>query len=63
MGGSFLKERNEDCVENSYLFTNEGVEYVVGYGETHHESDDYDTYHEYLVVRRNGKIILKQERI
>ena len=63
MGGSVLKDNNDDSIENGYLFKNEGVEYVVGYRETHHDSEGYDTYHEYLIVYKDGKQILKQERL
>lgn len=48
VGGHVLKSNNDNSIENSYLFINEGVKYVVGYGETHHEPDGFDTYHEYL---------------
>ena len=58
-----MKDNNDDSIENCYLFKNEGVEYVVGYGETHHDSEGYDNYHEYLIVYKDGKQILKQERL
>ena len=62
MGGRFTPDE-EGITGGTYTFLNEGVEYTVGRIETPHESDDYDSYQEYLIVKRGNTILLKQERL
>ena len=63
MGGRMIKEDNYSHSEDIYLFTNEGVEYQIGRGEIHLDPEGDNDYDQYLIVSRNGKQILKQERI
>ena len=57
IGGTFDKEN--DC----YTFINDGVEYIVGYCEDEPISEDTFEQHKYLLVRKNGKTLLKEERL
>jgi hypothetical protein len=47
---------------NTYGFTNDGYEYVVGYSEDKPISEGLYEHHEFLLVRKNGKVVLKEER-
>lgn len=57
IGGTFDEEK--DC----YTFINDGVEYIVGYCEDKPISGGIFEHHEYLLVRKNGKTLLKEERV
>jgi hypothetical protein len=48
---------------NTYRFTNDGYEYVVGYSEDKPISEGLYEHHEFLLVRKNGKVVLKEERV
>jgi hypothetical protein len=52
-----------DEKKGSFSFTNEEFEYVVGYSEGKPLSGGGFEHHEFLLVRRGGKVILKDERI
>ena len=52
-----------DEKEDSYTFVNDGVEYIVGYIEDKPISDGSFEHHEFLLVKKGGKILLKEERI
>ena len=58
-GGTCKTVENEDI----YTFRHDGAEYVVGYGETQHDAEGYSTYHEYFVVKKGGKTVVKQVRV
>ena len=55
-GGIYDKEKD------TYTFTNDGYEYVVGYSEDKPKSEGLYEHHEFLLVRKNGKVVLKEER-
>ena len=55
-GGIYDKEKN------TYTFTNDGYEYVVGYSEDKPISEGMYEHHEFLMVKKNGKVVLKEER-
>ena len=57
IGGTFDKEK--DC----YTFINDGVEYIVGYYEDRPNSEGIIERHKYLLVQKNGKTLLKEERV
>lgn len=44
-----------------YTFENDGVQYIAGYEEIKHIYKDDVNYHQYLLIKRNEKIIDKQE--
>ena len=44
-------------------FPNDGVEYIVGYSVDKPITEGTFEHHEYLLVRKNGKTLLKEERI
>lgn len=46
--------------KDTYTFTSDGYEYVVGYTEDNPEGQ-YE-HHEYLLIRKNGRVFLKEER-
>lgn len=50
-----------DLDANSYTFLNDGVEYIVGYKEEEPAPEGSYLY-EFLLVRKNGKVILKEEK-
>lgn len=56
-GGKY-DEENDD-----YTFVNEGIEYKVGYSEDESIGDGVFEHHEFLWVQKNGKTLLKEERI
>ena len=47
---------------DSYSFENHGYEYFVGYYQTI-GSDGRPSYDDYLIVKKNGKILLKEKRL
>ena len=49
--------------EDSYTFTNDGYEYIVGFSENIPISEGVFERHEFLQVSKNGKVVLKEERI
>lgn len=49
--------------KDTYTFTNDGYEYVAGYSEEKLISKGLYKQHEFLLVRKNGKVVLKEERI
>lgn len=51
-----------DEEEDTYTFTNDGYEYVVGYSEDKPLSEGTYEHHEFLQVSKNGKVLLKEER-
>lgn len=51
-----------DEEEGTYTFTNDGYDYVVGYHEDQPLSEGGFEHHEYLLVRKNGTVVLKEER-
>ena len=53
------RDEEEDC----YSFVNDGVEYIVGYEEKTPISEGCFESHEFLLVKKNGKILLKEERL
>lgn len=55
--GGIYDEKNE-----TYTFTNDGYEYVVGYCEDIPISEGVYEHHEFLLVRKNGEVVLKEER-
>ncbi|MBR3079493.1 MAG: hypothetical protein IKH01_06725 [Prevotella sp.] len=57
MGGKY------DEKMDSYTFYYEGVEYIVGYNEDKHLSEGGFEHHEFLMVRKDGNVLLKEERI
>jgi hypothetical protein len=56
-------ECNYDEKMDSYTFINEGVEYIVGYNEDKPLFESGFEHHEFLMVRKDGNILLKEERI
>ncbi len=57
MGGKYNEEK--DC----YTFFNEGVEYIAGYSEDKPLPEGGFEYHEFLLVKKGEKIIVKEERL
>lgn len=55
-GGTYDKEKE------TYTFSNGGYEFVVGYSENEPVSEGVYKHHEFLLVRKNGKVVLKEER-
>ena len=53
----------DGAAKGTYSFRHEGLEYIVGYLETVREPDGSERDHEYLIVRQEGRTILKQERL
>jgi hypothetical protein len=51
-----------DEEKDTYTFTNDGYEYVVGYSEDKPISEGMYEHHEFLFVKKNGKVVLKEER-
>jgi len=51
-----------DEEKDTYTFTNDGYAYVVGYNEDKPISEGMYEHHEFLLVRKNGKVVLKEER-
>lgn len=47
----------------AYVFVNDGVEYTVGHNENVKAADGYSYSHQYLLVKKGGKVLLKQEKI
>ena len=47
----------------AYVFVNDGVEYTVGYNENVKAADGYTYSHQHLLVKKDGKVLLKQEKI
>lgn len=47
----------------AYVFVNDGVEYTVGHNENVKAADGYSYSHQYLLVKKDGKVLLKQEKI
>lgn len=59
MGGTCKTVDYQDV----YTFRHDGAAYVVGYSETHHKADGDMTQHEYFIIKKDGKELVKQERI
>lgn len=57
LGGKYDEEKD------SYTFFNEGVEYIAGYSEDKPLPEGGFEHHEFLMVRKNGNVLLKEERI
>lgn len=57
MGGKYDEEK--DC----YTFINEGVEYIAGYNEDKPLPEGGFEHHEFLMVRKDCNVLLKEERI
>ena len=55
-GGIYDKEKD------TYTFANDGYDYVVGYSEDKPISDGMHEHHEFLLVRKNGRVVLKEKR-
>ena len=51
-----------DEKKGSFSFTNEEFEYVVGYSEDKPISEGMYEHHEFLMVKKKGKVVLKEER-
>ena len=49
--------------KGTYTFTSDGVEYIVGHCEDKPLGDEVSEHHEFLLVKRNGKVLLKEERL
>ena len=56
-GGKYDEEND------TYTFFNDGYEYVVGYSEDIPESEDMYDHHEFLLVKKEGKVVFKEERV
>lgn len=56
MGGTYDEEKD------TYNFSNDGYEYIVGHSEDIPKSEGIYEHHEFLLVTKNGKIVLKEER-
>ena len=56
LGGKYNEEKD------IYTFYNDGYEYVVGYSEDKPISEGLYEHHEYLLVRQDNKVVLKEER-
>ena len=56
-GGSYDEEG--DC----YTFFNDGFEYVAGYTEVESLPDSFPFYYKFLLVKKNGKILLKEKEL
>lgn len=56
-GGTYDEE------ENTYTFTNDGYVYVVGYSEDKPVSEGVYEHREFLLVKMNGNVVLKEERV
>lgn len=52
-----------DADKEIYKFTNEGVEYIADYSEDKPLPEGGFEHHEFLIVKRNGKVILKEEKL
>ena len=57
IGGKYDEEKD------NYTFVNEGIEYNVGYSEDKPLPEGGFEHHEFLLVHKNGKMLLKEERI
>ncbi len=57
LGGKYNKEKD------TYTFCNDGYEYVVGYSEDKPISEGIYEHHEFLLVRKDGNVVLKEERV
>lgn len=47
---------------DDYHFTNGSYEYVVNYCEIKSSDEGYGEHHDYLLVTKDGKILVKQEK-
>lgn len=47
---------------DDYRFTNGSYEYLVNYCETKRLDNGYGEHHDHLLVKKNGKVIVKQEK-
>ena len=56
-GGNYNEEKD------IYTFYNDGFEYIVGYSEDKTISEGIYEHHEYLLVRKDGNVLLKEERV
>ena len=56
-GGSYDEEK--DC----YTFFNDGFEYVAGYTEIESLPNRFPFYYKFLLVKKNGKILLKEKEL
>lgn len=46
---------------SEYIFENDGIKYIAGYYESKDSPDGISEYHQYLLVKKGAKILLKQE--
>lgn len=47
---------------DDYRFVNGNYEYIVGYCETKFLNEGYGEHHDYLLVKKNGNVVVKQEK-
>ncbi len=52
-----------DAEKETYTFRHEGYEYVVGYTEDSLATEGICRSHEFLLVRKGGKVVLKEKRV
>ena len=52
-----------DDDKDIYTFTNGGYEYIVGYSENTPVSDGVFEHHEYLLVKKDGHVVFKDEKV
>lgn len=52
-----------DAKKDCFTFINDGIEYIVGYSEYQPISEGIYEHHEFLLVKKDGKILLKEERV
>ena len=57
MGGQYDKEND------AYTFINDDYHYYVGYSENKELPEGGYEHHEYLMIKKNGKVVLKEERL
>lgn len=60
--GIVIAGKKHDLESNSYTFVNNGVEYIVGFKDKEPTSEGMFFFNEFLLVRKNGKVILKEEK-
>lgn len=48
---------------DGYRFTHDDYLYLVSYSETKFSKDGWGKNHDYLIIKKNGKVVLKQEKI
>ena len=58
-----MKLRFKNKAQKDYRFTKDGYEYIVDYCETKLISHGFGEHHDFLLVKKGDKIILKQPEI